>query len=1464
MNPIKASLRHSVVTLVLTALVVAVGVHAFLQMPRMEDPSITIRTGLVMAAYPGATSDQVEKQVTEKIEERLFKFAEIRKEKTYSTSRHGLAIVNVELEDNVKNADLFWAKLRHEMNELAATELPKGVRGPIVQSDFGDTVALLVAVHGPRYGYRELRDYSTRIRDEMRTVRDVGKIRTYGGQSEQILITSSLERLSQYFADPLRIIQTLQQRNIIQSGGSFDSEQAKVPLRATGRFTTEDQIKRLMVDVSRSGEPVYLGDFADVERRYQDPTFLVRYDGEPSLLIAVEMQQGKNIVQLGEKLGVVFDRLHAELPPDLKIDLVANQPGVVKERISSLSHEFMLAIGAVILVTIILLPLRVAVIAALAIPVTVCSTLGLIDAFGVQLHQVSISALIVVLGIVVDDAIVITDNFVDLLDRGVPKAEAAWLCATEVLVPVLTATLTIIGSFLPLLILSGSVGEFIQALPVTVAVALSVSFIVAVLLSPVLCRFFIRSGLHAHTEGAPAAGKFNVLDWLQMSYRKAIAFLMRHRALGIGVGVAAFLAGVALYKVVPQQFFPSAERNQFVIDLWMPEGTRIEATDAAIARIERTLAGEKLVSHYASFVGQSAPRFYYNVSPQQPDAAYGQFIVNTTDERATPGLVARLRGSLARVAPEALVIVKELQQGVQMEAPVEIRISGPDIGELKSLGQRVEGFLHEIPATEFVHNDYRNDSYFVDVDIDNETANRVGITNASVSRLLFGAFDGMPVSTYWEGDRPVDLVLRLAPERRQTFEDVGGAYVTSQLTHRSVPIRSFATLKPEWETSRIVRRNGVRTLTVRSFCRHGAYASQILSAMAPKLKELALPQGYRIDYGGEHSNRAETLPQMMSALAISLVVIFLVLLIQFRNISEPLIVMASIPLSLFGAVFGLVVTHNSFGFTAFVGLISLCGIVVRNSIILVDYINEKMREGHSLEDAARQAGERRLRPIFLTTMAAAVGVTPMILSRSSLWSPLASVIAIGLIFSMFFTLLVVPVLYVAVRSRLTRPSAPAAVAVLACLILAGGTLRAETVKLTLPEAVGRALQHNSAVKIARLGVVEKARRVSAARADLFPQLSQDANLWRIGETQTVSVPAGAWGQVDGHWVPDHPVALVQGLNTIFLNNVTLGQPITQTIRIRQGVRIAQADEHISEAEANRAENQVAYAVHELYYGLLIAHKQTEAARAQIAFAAERLKERKEAVAAGNLLDVAVMAARASLLESKHALLEAENRASDLTAEFDDLLGYAAGTEFELAELPDTNEPLPSRDEFFATGLKLNPDVRNAEQTVAKARSGIAAARADYIPDIGAFARYTYQSGVPFIANNNGTFGFQMTWKLFDFGKRAAVVGERKTQLAEAEENLRRIRNRLSVDLEKAYRRLARTADMVDVAKEALDLRRENERLTRNRVKAATVEESALREAEAATRKAETDYLQASLAARLARADLDRIAGQAAR
>lgn len=1466
MNPVKASLRYPAVTLILAAMAVAVGVNAFLHMPRTEDPSITIRTGLVMALYPGATSEQVEQQVTKTLERHIFKFPEIRKEKTYSTSRPGLVVINVELEEDVKNADVLWSKLRHELIEARVTELPEGVRGPIVNSDFGDTVAMLIAVHGERYGYRELKDQLDTIQDQLRTIRQVGKLATYGTQNEQIRITGDLERLSQYFTDPLRVMQALAQRNVIGAAGHFEADRAKIPMRTTGLFSTEDEIRNSLVDVSKTGQPVYIRDIAEVERRYQDPTFVVRYDGAPSLLLSVEMQKGKNIVELGDSIREVFDGLRRLLPPDVEIDLVANQPAVVKSRITQLSHEFLLAIASVVLVTIILLPIRVAVIAALAIPITLFTTLGAMNAIGIALHQVSIAALIMVLGIVVDDAIVIADNYVDLLDRKVARAEAAWLCVSEVLVPVIAATATIVFSFLPLLILTGSVGEFIMALPMSVAIALTVSFVVAVLVTPIFCRFFIRKGLqdHGESEGAEngTVKKFSILNLIQSIYRVVIAFFMRHKPLTLTIGVAAIAAGIVLARFVPQQFFPSAERNQFVIDVWMAQGTRIEATDAVMRRIEGYMKERKEIEHFATFVGQSAPRFYYNVNPQQPDPAYGQFVVNTRSEKETPALVNELRDRLARLAPEALVIVKELQQGQILEAPIEVRVVGDDLGELKRIGAQVQEILARVPYSVHVFQDYFNDSCLVDVNVDEELANRLGITDASVSKLVSGAFDGGPVGTFWEGDRAVTILLRLAGDARSSFDDVRNAYVTSRATGASVPLRAISTLEPEWQTSRIVRRNGVRTLTVRSFVREGHFASQLLATIRPEVEALPLPPGYRIDFGGEKLNQDETLPKMLVALGISLVAIFLTLLLQFKSISETLIVMSSIPLALPGAILGLILTRNPFGFTAFMGLISLCGIVVRNGIILVDYVNERMREGHSLERAATEAGERRLRPIFLTTMAAAVGVTPMILSGSSLWSPLASVIAIGLICSMFITLLVVPVLFVAVRSKKGK-AGPAVVAVLlaSALVLGSGSAFAETKRLTLPEAVDLALQGNAALKIARFKVTEKGEKVNSASADYYPRLTNESWALGVSDPQLVTIPAGSLGNVPGLGpFPTQTTTIKQSTSTYFMSNTVLSQPLTQLFKIHEATGIARSDRKVAEAEARKAEDDVILAVHQLYYGLVAAKLQKEAAGAGLAAAEEGRREAEDAVKARSLLDVAVTESRAAVLQNKQSLLSAEMRISDLTSELNDLLGLPLETELEVSDPGVSEGPFEDREYYLGAALSKSPEIEAARETVEKARGGVRAARDEYIPNVSLFAGHIYQDGVQYLTNNVGVFGLMMSWDIWDWGKRRAVVGERSAQLMQAEENLRRLNDRVTVELDKAYRKVERTKQMMDVAREALEVQRERLRLMTNRVKADTASFAKQAEAVAAVKKAESDELQARLGYALARAELNRVAG----
>jgi outer membrane protein TolC len=1030
---------------------------------------------------------------------------------------------------------------------------------------------------------------------------------------------------------------------------------------------------------------------------------------------------------------------------------------------------------------------------------------------------------------------------------------------------VLTATVTIICSFLPLLILTGSVGEFIMALPITVAIALTVSFIVAVMLTPLLCRTFIKKGLHDHDApkaGTPGKEKKSLLDRLQEKYGILIRIFMKRKWVALTLGVCAFAFGVMLFVFVPQQFFPSAERNQFVIDVWMPQGTRIEATDAIMGRIEKELASRKGIAHYATFVGQSAPRFYYNVNPQQPDGAYGQFIVNTASVKDTDRIVKELRPALAAVAPEAMVIVKELQQGAQMEAPIEVRITGDDVEELKGLGNKVQAILENVPSSQYVNRDYFNDSYRLDVKVNDELANRLGITDAAVSQTLSGGFEGVAVSTFWEGDRAVTIKLRLDPAYRSQFADIGNTYINSDLTHARVPLRAIATLSPESQTSRLVRRNGVRTLTVRAFVKPGYYASKLLEQAMPKIKALELPTGYRIYYGGEKDNQDETFPQMMIALAISLVAIFLVLLVQFRTISEPLVVMASIPLTLFGAVLGLIITRNPFGFTAFMGMISLCGIVVRNGIILVDYCNERLAEGESLEQAARDAGARRLRPIFLTTMAAAVGVTPMILSRSSLWSPLASVIAFGLIFSMFFTLLVIPVLYVIVKSRTAKPNARIVTIIACCIFLGAGQVSAEPLKLSLPEAVDLALKQNTLLKISRARVLEKEEHMVSTKANYFPRLSNETSYVHLTNRQIVDIHAGSLGTIPGLGpFPSQDTPVNQGRDTALVTTTKLTQPLSQLFKIDEANEIAKADHKISESDNRKDELETILAVHQLYYGLLIAQKQRDAEQAALDAAQEGLRESEDAVRSGNVLDVVETGSRVQLLQGRQLLLTAENQISDTTSELNKLLGLPLETVLDLAEVDDSSPATQTLQQYVQEALFSNPELQVAKDTVEKANHAVSAANDEYIPDVSLFASHTYQNGAPFLDHNIGIVGVQLTWNIFDWGYRRGVVGERRAQLIQAKENVKWLDQSINVEISKAYRKLERTKLIMEVASEAVALQKENERLSADRLKAGVIKKAQYAESVAAAKKAEWEELQAVLGYRLARVELDRIVGR---
>jgi len=1015
MNFVQASLKYRQVTLSVLVLVFAAGIWSLLNMPRREDPKITIPAALVMAYYPGANSLQVEEQVTKKLEEYLFQYEEVRKEKTYSITMDGMVEVHVWLNDNVRNPDIFWSKLQHQMMVVKAVDLPQGVIGPVVNSDFGDCEALVIGVESRTASPAELREQTRKLEDNLRTIPTASKIKRIGDQQEQILVAYNSAKLAQYGISLPQVVKVLQSQNAIGATGEIKTGDFRTPLYTGGYFQTGEDVRNQVVGASKTGAVIRLDDIAEVSRRYADPSSKITVNGNPALMLTVQMQEGHNIVKFGNEVHRRLDEVSKQLPGNVKLTIIADQPYLVNKNVSRFLHEFLLAILAVILVVFLMLPISIAAVAATAIPMTISITFALLNIFGIELHQVSLATLIVVLGMVVDDAIVIADNYVTLLDKGYDRWTAAWRSATDLVVPVLTATVTIIAAFVPMVILPGVIGEFIFALPITVAVALSSSFLVAMFLTPMLCYLFIRKGLHTDNAENPAVKKRkSILDRMQSGYNKAIDWCTRNTGITItGSLFTIVLAGLLFTTGVRHKFFPAAERNQFIVELRMPTATKLEKTEDAILRIENLIREDKRVVSYATFVGRSAPRFYYNYSPEAPSANFAQILINTASKRATRSLYHELSAAVEGLIPEGMPQVKLMQQGQPLNAPVEVRIIGDDLVQLKLLGAKVQDIIRNARGSNLVLSDFKEDYYGYSIQLKDE-ASRLGFTASSVSQMIYAGFSGLPVSKIYEGSIGVDILLKLDSVSRQDIHDLENVYLESPVTGARVPLRQVAEIIPQWNTGRIMHRAGMRTLTIESETTDDVRPSELLKEIRPDIESITLPAGYRMEYGGEHANKTEVFGVMATALVISLIMIFLVLIFQFRNIKEVLLVMSTIPLSLFGAILGLVITGNDFGFTAFVGLISLSGIVVRNAIILIDHANELIENGMDIRTAAIEAGKRRLRPIFLTAMAAAIGVWPMILSGSPLWSPLASVIAFGVVWAMVISTLAIPVLYLSV------------------------------------------------------------------------------------------------------------------------------------------------------------------------------------------------------------------------------------------------------------------------------------------------------------------------------------------------------------------------------------------------------------------------------------------------------------------
>ncbi len=1010
-NIVEWAMHYRQIVILITCCLMAFGIYGLSKMKKNEFPDFTIRQGIVAAVAPGYTAAEIEEQVTKPLEDYIFSYKEVKKAKTHSTSRDGMVIIQVQLNDELNNKDEFWSKFKHGVNEFKS-QLPSGVLGVQVMDDFGDTSALLITMESEDKTYRELNDYMDNLKDRLRRIESVGRMTVSGMQQEQISVYVDNDRLSHYGISDQTLALSLFTKGFATTAGRVKDKEYISPLYVSRSMNSLHDVQEMIVFSTPDGQVVRLKDIARVVKEYPVPDSYITNNGHKCLLLSVEMKKGKNIVQMGEDVKAELDNFAVTLPDDVTIFKITDQSQVVDDSVSNFLQELLIAIAAVILVVMLLLPMRVALVAASTIPVTIFISLGLFYAFGIELNTVTLAALIVTLGMIVDNSIVIIDSYLESISEGQSRWHASIRSATQFFSSIFAATLAISITFFPfLLVMTGMTADFLASFPWAITLILMISLLVAELVVPFMQYYFIRKPIKSEL---PKDGKkkFSFLDMLQKSYNKLLDLCFAWPKTTLAVGVMSVIAGLWILGTVPQRLMPTAERNQFAVEIYMPTGTAVEKTALVADSLERILRKDNRVVSVASFKGCSSPRFQNSYAPQIGGPEFAQFIVNTTGEKETEALLDEYTPLYKEAFPEAVIRFKQLGYSEAVN-PIEVRLSGDDLGLLQSEAERVSGLLRQMPELDLVRTNFNEPLAATRITLLEDESTRLGINNAALESTLAMRYgSGMSVGTVWEGDYDIPVVLKSTCADSAHVGDVRDELIPVAAGAASVPLRQVATVSPIWEQGQIVRRNGVRTVTVMAETTRG-YNTMAATAKVQKiLEENPVAEGVTLTYGGELEENEEQMPNLMAALVIAIVLIYFILIWHFRKIATATLVLCCLSLCLFGTAVGLKIQGVDFGVTCVMGIVSLMGILVRNAIIMIDYAEELRRDEHlHTRQAIYLSAKRRMRPIFLTSAAASMGVIPMILGGSGLWMPMGTVIFYGTLITMIFILTVIPVAY---------------------------------------------------------------------------------------------------------------------------------------------------------------------------------------------------------------------------------------------------------------------------------------------------------------------------------------------------------------------------------------------------------------------------------------------------------------------
>ena len=1007
MNITRLAIENNRITGVLLLIIFFVGLNTFQQMPRAYDPGFIVRTAQVLTYFPGASPQRVEQLISAKIEDAVKEIPEL--DFVKSESRTGVSIVLVNIKESYKDMRPIWDKLRRKVEDIVP-DLPEGTIGPFINDEFGDVFGIVLTIRGEGLAYAEIQEVAEQAQSVLQQIPDAAKVEILGEQEERIFVEYDNARLAELGISPNQLSQMLSARNIVISGGAFNLNRERIALEPSGNFESIEDIGQTLVSSPKTNRLMLLRDIATISRGYVDPpSSMVHSSGFPALAIAISMREGGNNIALGEQVSHRVAQFLQTYPHGVEFDLVNFSPAEVDKKVSDFVSNLLQAVLVVTLVMLVSLGIRTGLVVAMLIPSTMLLSLIVMSFFDIGLDQISLAALIIALGMLVDNGIVMTESIMVQMEKGKSAIEAAIASTTELRLPLLTASLTTAAAFLPIYLAESNVGEFTASLFKVVSITLLCSWLISLTVIPLLCVKFVKVGLQQHSFDTKA----------YQAYRAILDTLLNHKTLTLLAAVLLFAMAIFGISTLPKTFFPPSDRSYFKMELELPTGTSIESTEQVVSSLEKFLVSEMQVkpkrpqgiTNWVSYVGNAGPRFILSHAPKPSTSNYALIIANVSD----PALIDKHMQKIRRYAwnhhPDLSLKLKRIENGPPVENPVELRISGTDSDKLFAAVEHIRSKMRHTPSLQNITDDWGQRIKKLQINIDQVRAQRAGVTSEDIAISLQSGLSGLQLTEYREDEETIPVVLRTTAAARREIGKVESLSVYSQSSGDSVPLRQVADVNMVWEIAKVHRRNGLRTVTLGAQLVGDANAAAVVTQLQLWLKSQQKDWGVSVSFGGERESSVKANRSIADKLGIAGLLIAVLLISQFNSVRKSLIVLSTIPLSMIGVVLGLVIARSYVGFMTILGIVSLAGIVINNAIVLLERIKIEFESGIPHYEAIISAAQQRARPILLTTATTVLGLIPLYLGGGAMWEPMAVTIMGGLIFSTLLTLGVVPVLY---------------------------------------------------------------------------------------------------------------------------------------------------------------------------------------------------------------------------------------------------------------------------------------------------------------------------------------------------------------------------------------------------------------------------------------------------------------------